>query len=133
MSGQGAVSYLDQQNSPLVLTFNGLKPGKKYDVVYFAHRNKYGWDRASLVTLSGHDTFTNVSSIGTDNLGAPLFSGPNDISTRLPADNDAGYIARFSNIDPGSDGKIEVTISFDGDTASQFKGKYGSAIRLKEE
>jgi len=127
VSGLGAISYVNDVNNSLILTFTNLDPSKVYDLAYFAHRNGYAWDRASLVTLSGAPAFTNTSSVGIDNLGAPLFSGAGDSSTRLPADNDPGYVARFSQIDPGSDGTILLTISFDGNVANQYKGKY--AIR----
>ncbi len=135
VSGQGAISYIDQAGSSLVLTFTGMDPSKAYDLAYYAHRNNYGWDRASLATLSGQNNFTNISSVATDNpneAGGVLFTGPADPSTRLPADNDNGYVARFSNIDPGGDGQVVLTISFDGPVPSQFKGKYGSAVRLQE-
>jgi hypothetical protein len=133
VSGLGAISYIDQAGSSLVLTFTGLDSSKDYDLAFYAHRDKYDWSRASLVTLSGQDSFTNTSSVATDNpneSGGVLFTGPNDTSTRLPADNDNGYVARFSNIDPGSDGRVVLTISFDGTTP--FTGKYGSAVRLQE-
>jgi hypothetical protein len=132
----GVISYVNQVANSLLLTFNGLKPSQTYDLAFFAHRDFYGWDRASLVTLSGQDAFTNTSSVTTDNpseAGGVIFSGPTDTSTRLPADNDKGYVARFSNIDPGSDGQVTLTISFDGNVANQYAGKYGSAIRLMEE
>jgi hypothetical protein len=135
VSGQGVLSYVDDVNNSLVLTFTGLDPSETYDLTFFAHRNATGWDRASLVTLSGQDAFTNTSSVATDNpseAGGVIFSGPTDTSTRLPADNDNGYVARFSNIDPGSDGTVILTISFDGSVAEQFTGKYGSAVRLIE-
>ena len=134
ISGQGAVQDLNKKKDrPLVLRFTGMDPSKVYDLAFYSHRNKFGWDRASLVTLSGQMAFTNSSSIATDNpnkTGGVLFSGPTDPSTRLPADNDNGYVARFSNIDPGSDGVVVLTISYDG--SSPFKGKYGSAVRLQE-
>ena len=133
VNGQGALSYINQAGSALVLTFTGLDPSKVYDLAYFAHRNNYAWSRASLVTLSGQAALTNSSSAATDNpneSGGVLFTGPTDASTRLPADNDNGYVARFSNIAPGSDGRVVLTISYDG--TSPFKGKYGSAVRLQE-
>ena len=61
-----------------------------------------------------------------------FFSVPADDSTRLLADNDNGYVARFSNINPDPDGTILLTISFDGNGPSQYAGKYGSAVRLVE-
>ena len=136
VSGQGAISYINQASNSLVLTFTNLDPSKAYEVAYFAHRNNYAWDRASLVTISGQEAFTNTSSAATDNPSEPggvLFTGSNDPSTRLPADNDKGYVARFSTIDPGSDGTVQLTISFDGTAGNAFKGKYGSAVMLVEE
>jgi hypothetical protein len=138
VSGQGTVSYqsIGPPAGNLVLTFTNLDPSKVYELAYFAHRNNYAWDRASLVTISGQDAFTNISSTATDNpseSGGVLFTGTTDVSTRLPADNDNGYVARFSNIDPGSDGAVVLTISFDGTAGSEFRGKYGSAVRLQEE
>jgi hypothetical protein len=84
-------------------------------------------------------TFTNQSSVATDNPdtvnypGGVLFTGPASPSTRLPADNDKGYVARFTGIDPGSDGEIVLTINWEGTAGAGYKGKYGSAIRLVEE
>ncbi|MDT3777994.1 VCBS repeat-containing protein [Nitrospira sp. MA-1] len=135
VSGQGALSYVDAVGSSLVLTFSGLNPNRTYDLAYFAHRNANGWDRASLVTISGTAGRTNTSSVATDNPSEPggvIFSGPGDSSTRLPADNDNGYVARWSEVSPGSDGIVVLTISFDGSAGEQYKGKYGSAVRLIE-
>jgi hypothetical protein len=41
-------------------------------------------------------------------------------------------VARFVDIDPGSDGKIVLTISFDGTAGSEYSGKYGNAVMLQE-
>lgn len=136
VSALGAVSYVDDPNAVLVVTLVGLSPTKTYDLAFFAHRAQYGWDRASRVTLSGQVAFKNTSSVATDNPdanGGALFSGPSDPSTRLPADNPKGYVARFSNVDPGSDGAVALTVSFDGSVAEQYRGKYASALRVAEE
>ena len=134
----GSASY--QNISPpagnLVLTFIGLNPGKLYQLVFYAHRNNYGWDRASLVTLSGATAFTNQSSVATDNPKSPngaLFSGPSSASTRIPADNDNGYVARFTSIASGSDGQVALIISFDGTSGFEYTGKYANAVMLNEQ
>ncbi|MDR4498059.1 MAG: alkaline phosphatase [Candidatus Scalindua sp.] len=134
----GTVSYLNLSPPAgnLVLTFGGLNPGKLYELVFYAHRNNYGWDRASLVTLSGALSFTNQSSDATGNPGEPggaIFSGPGDSSTRLPADNDNGYVARFTEISPGSDGVVVLTISFNGTPGFEYKGLYANAVMLSEQ
>ena len=120
-----------------MLTFSGLDPSQTYELVFYAHRNGYSWDRASLVTISGADVFTNQSSAATDNpeagSGGAIFSGPGDDSTRLPSDNDNGYVARFTGIDPGLDGEVVVTISWEGTPGNEYKGKYANALMLKQE
>ena len=138
VNGQGVISYIDSAGANLVLTFTNMSPNKVYDLTLFSDRdNGYPnpWDRASLVTISGQDFFVNTSSVATDNpseAGGVIFTGPTDTSTRLPSDNDNGYVARFSNVKSGSDGQVVLTISFNGSVGEQFRGKYGSAIRLIE-
>src|SRR5215813_1216508 len=134
----GSISYQDTAAPAgnLVLTFTGLNPNKLYELVFYAHRYDYGWTRASLVTLSGAAGFTNQSSAAADNPGDPsgaLFSGPGDDSTRLPSDNDNGYVARFVNIASGSDGQVALSVSWDGVPGSEYKGKYGNALMLREQ
>ncbi len=138
VNGLGVLSYIDMAGSNLVLTFTNMNPNKVYDLTFFADRNANGWDRASLVTLSGQDAFVNTSSVASDNPdttnypGGVIFTGPNSPETRLPSANPNGYVARFSNIKSGGDGTVVLTISFDGAPANQFQGKYGSAVRLIE-
>jgi hypothetical protein len=134
----GTVSYqeADTPDGDLVLSFDGMDPGKNYSLVFFGHRDDYGWDRAALATLSDVNAFTNESSVATDNptgTGGTLFDGPSDPSTRLPSDNDNGYVARYTGISPGSDGTMLLAISYDGTGGSNlFKGKYANAIMLEE-
>ncbi len=81
---------------------------------------------------------TNTSSVAADNPdtvtypGGVLFTGPTSPSTRLPADNDNGYVARWSEVNSGSDGIVVLTISFAGTSGNEGLGKYGSAVRLIE-
>jgi hypothetical protein len=133
VSTQGTISYVDAANSPLILRFQGMSPTRQYDLDFHSHRDKYAWDRASLVEISGADAFRNRSSNALDDNSDPLFLSPLDPTTRLPADNDAGYVATFEDIDPGSDGEFVVAVRWDGsDPASAYKGKYASAFRLVE-
>ena len=130
----GAISYFSAYNSPLVLRFSGLDPAERYQLVFHGNRGSYGWSRASMVTLVGADAFVNTSSDADDNpapgSGGSLFSGPGDPSTRLPSDNDDGYVARFTDIEPGPDGLVELSILEDG--TSGFRGKYASAVALHQ-
>jgi len=138
LNALGTISY---NNSPspggdLVLTFTGMDPGKYYNLVYYGHRDDYAWDRAALVTLSGAIAFTNESTAASDNpdpgSGGTLFDGPTDDSTRLPSDNDNGYVARFTDVISGSDGEVLLRVSFGGTPGNEYKGKYANAFMMEE-
>ncbi|UCE58164.1 MAG: DNRLRE domain-containing protein [Phycisphaerales bacterium] len=133
VSTLGVISYVNQPSpaGDVVLTFTGLAPSATYEVVLHGERDNYLWDRAALVTISDADAFTNESSAATDNptgTGGTLFDGPTDYSTRLPSQNPNGYVARFTDIDPGSDGDLTLTVSPDG---LDNRGKYISALMLR--
>jgi len=136
VNGQGIISYIDQVGSNLVLTFSGMNPSKVYDLTFYGHRNASGWDRASKVRILGADAYVNTCSFTTDDPtdvnGHICENGALDPTTRLPSDNDNGYVARFSNVNPGSDGEVVLQIEWNGTTGNEYAGKYGSAIRLIE-
>jgi len=133
VSCKGVISYIDESDNPLVLTLSGMDPGKSYNLVFFSNGGDYGWEQASLVTISGADGYTNESSSGIDNDGNPLFSGEKDSATRLPAGNThTGYVARFNNIDAGVDGEVVLIVSFDGTAGNEYKGKYAGALMMQE-
>ncbi len=130
---RGAITYMNTPNDKLTLEFSGLDPGKMYLLVFYANRDDYGWIRASQITLTGADGFVNLSSKGKDQTGNPLYNNVFAPNTKLPSDNTyTGYIARFANIVPGSDGAITLGIKFGGMEGAEFKGKYGSAVMLQE-
>jgi len=135
----GAISYDDTAPPAgnLVLTLTEMDPNKTYNLSYYANRGSYDWDRASLVTISGADVFTNSSSAATDNptgTGGTIFDAPTDASTRLPADNGTrGYVAYFTDVNSGSDGEVVLTISYDGTGGTHlYKGKYASALMVQQ-
>ncbi|MEM6994876.1 MAG: hypothetical protein AAF721_30460 [Myxococcota bacterium] len=132
LSSTGVVTYIDDVDDALVLRLDGMDAAATYEIVLHAHRNDYGWERASLVTLAGADAFANESTEGVDDLDAPLFDGVDDASTRLPADNDEGYVARFVDVMAGDDGQVTLTITFDGAMGSAYLGKYASALMVRE-
>ena len=133
VSTRGAIAYINAPNNPLMLTFTNLEPTRLYTVVFHGDRGAYGWDRASTVRIHGAGAFTNTSSAAEDNpasgSGGAIFSGPDDPTTRLPSGNPNGYVARFSEIDPGADGEIMLTIEADGN--SGYRGKYASAVMIE--
>ena len=69
LSALGSVSYqnLASPTGDLVLTFTGMNVSQSHELVFYGHRDSYSWDRASVVTLSGADAFTNESSVAVDN------------------------------------------------------------------
>jgi hypothetical protein len=134
VSTLGVISYVNAAppGGNLVLTLEGMDSGTTYELVFHGQRDNYAWDRAALATISDVDTFTNQSSVATDNptgAGGTLFDGPTDDSTRLPSANPNGYVARFL-FDPGADGDAVLTISFDGTAGNEYAGKYASALAL---
>jgi hypothetical protein len=138
VSAHGSISYVNSATpgGDLRLLLSGLDPLAEHELVLYGNRNEYGWDRAMLVTLEGAVGFENQSSAATDNpdpgSGGALFSGPLDPSTRLPAGNPAGYVARFVSVVAGADGAVELVCSFDGATGSAYRGKYANALMVKK-
>ena len=141
----GTVSYVNDEANDLVFEFTGLDPEKRYTVVHFAGRNgtnadttPYGWPRAALATISDADGFLNNSTVGIDNNGDPVFDDAFDPSTRYSADNSEGdaaadgWVVRFDEIAPGVDGDFTLTMSWDGEAGSEYKGKYSNALMLEE-
>ena len=133
VSTRGSITYVNRPGNPLVLAFSELDPDLLYNIVYHGDRAKYGWNRSSQVTLAGAEAFVNESSAADDNpdpaSGGAIFSGPDDDSTRLPADNSRGYVARFTSVAPGPDGVVVLVITADG--GWDYRGKYASAVMLE--
>ncbi|RPH99398.1 MAG: T9SS C-terminal target domain-containing protein, partial [Calditrichaeota bacterium] len=130
---RGAISYVDSPGDELTLHFSGLNPVKLYIIAFYSNRNDYGWLRSSVVTLSGADSFLNLSSRGKDDVGNVLFNNNFSPNTRLPSDNTApGYVAKFANIIAGGDGEVMLSVRFGGKAGNEYKGKYGSAVMLQE-
>jgi hypothetical protein len=90
-------------------TFTGLDPAARYTFVTTANRNGSTYtNRISRYTLSGITSATNSHSAGTTlraPYGVAFCTGYNTIN---------GYVARWTNIDPGSDGSFTVTAQADG-------------------
>lgn len=133
LNSRGTITYVNTPNDRLTLDFRGMQSSKNYIITFYANRNKHEWNRASTVTLIGADNFVNMSSNGSDERGEPVFGDAFSPNTKLPADNTyLGYIARFANVNPGSDGMVTLTVSFAGVEGHEFKGKYGSAVMIQE-
>ena len=109
----GHISY---GGANLTLTISGLQAVPAYEVVLYGNRNiaQYA-DRLTRVTITNAAGFSNTSSAGA------VFGGQSDPSVVIANGyNNAGYVARFSNVDPGSDGQFELIVD-DGGSASPPK------------
>ena len=118
---------IQPENGNLLLDFSGLNPTSFYNVVVFGNRDGPDWyDRLSAVTISSVDDFRNASTPGAD------FSGESDPSTVIANGYNTvnGYVARFSGIDPGSDGFFRLTVS-DGGSPNP-PAWYVNALMLQE-
>ncbi|MBN1675890.1 MAG: chitobiase/beta-hexosaminidase C-terminal domain-containing protein [Kiritimatiellae bacterium] len=115
----GLVSY----GSNLVLTFTGLDPSLTYELVLFGNRHSASYtDRTTQMTISDVDSWENTSTPGTE---IYTTTAANDTTRIVNGYNTVnGYVARFSSIDPGTDGDMCVTV---GDSDSKF---YLNALKL---
>ncbi len=92
--------------SKVVCVFTGLDPGKRYTIVMTGARGEFSYtNRTAVFTISDVDGFTNTSSAGT------IFAGPADPTDEFnTGDNTTvGYVARFTDVAPGSDGDMTIT------------------------
>ncbi|MBN1673998.1 MAG: lamin tail domain-containing protein [Kiritimatiellae bacterium] len=114
----GLISY----GEDLTLTFSGLDASLRYEFVLFGNRGNSSYtDRTATTTISGADAFENASTAGaviqgTGNSQTVICNGWNTQN---------GYVARYRQIDAGSDGTFVITIS---DNASKF---YANALMLR--
>jgi len=102
-------------------TFTGLQPSLLYDVAIYGERNA-GNDGVEEFRIVGADWHANASSAGTqiDSFTTRMNTRPN---------NATGYVARWTNIDPGSDGTFSVEI--DPEVTSASNVAYLTAMRLQ--
>ncbi|MBN1670365.1 MAG: hypothetical protein JXR37_05005 [Kiritimatiellae bacterium] len=120
----GLISY--NADSNLTLTVSGLATNLDYEVVLFGNRaNSDYLDRATDVTLSGADSFENLSTPGA------AFSDPAASSVIITNGYNTvqGCVARFGRVRPGADGLFTLTVA-DGGSAEPPK-YYLNALMLK--
>lgn len=105
--------------------FTGLDPNGAYEFVTSANRNNGGYaNRISKYTISGADSFVNISSpgvtIGDGGASTTFSTGWNYVN---------GYIANWAGIRPGSDGafKVRAEVGAGGDPVLAYAF---SAFRL---
>jgi len=104
--------------------FTGLDPSKTYRFAHWADRGAYT-DRFSTVIITDVDSFTTNSSTGVT-IGTTTV--PNDSATYCTGSNSNGYVAGFTNINPGSDGDITIRVT----SSDSTKHQYTTAFMLQE-
>jgi hypothetical protein len=60
VSGQGVLSYIDDVNNSLVLTFTDLDPLKTYDLTFFAHRRSGKGRKSGLESFLDTEAFVAI-------------------------------------------------------------------------
>ncbi len=120
VDGQGVLSYAA---TDLVLALSGLDGSARYEVVLFGNRDSYT-DRYTTVTIEGAVAFTNRSTSGV------AISGPASATTRVRngQNSAAGQVARYADIVPGPQGRIQLRIPAAG-TAAETR-YYVNALML---
>jgi len=117
----GLISYATGNT---VFTFTGLNSSKKYKFVFFGNRADPTYtDRTSKVIISDADSFTADSSTGvtrstttTTDDSATYCTGYNTVN---------GYVAAWTNINPGADGDFVITVTLG-------THQYSNVIMLQE-
>ncbi len=123
LDATGLISY----GSDIELAFSGMNSARRYEIVVFGNRGVPSYtDRLSKIKIEGALGFKNKSTFGSD------FTDANDPETNMVNgfNTQDGYVARFTDIDPGGDGNINIIIS-DGGSASPSRN-YVNALMLKE-
>lgn len=129
----GNMSYNDAPGWHLDLILEGLEPDGYYTFVGTVNRNG-GPDYEERVTnwkIIGADDFSYASSEDTHKVSKDSV----EFST---GDNDEGYVAKWTNVNPGSDGKIAIRTTHgvgkeDGGIADahEYKGYAGGVFMLE--
>ena len=94
---------------PYTITFTGLDPNKTYEVVLFGDEGAEGLETMNVYQILSADSFDNESSgtISGDN---------NEIATMNVGYNSlTGYVAHYTNIQPGADGDFMIRIRAGGE------------------
>jgi hypothetical protein len=88
------------------LVFDGLTQAELYEVVVYGERSPATDGRPTQFTILGSDDFINDSTFGSE------FTDSSDpsVSFNTAPNFDLGYVARFTSIDPGSDGTFSVRV-----------------------
>lgn len=101
-------------NGTVQMSVTGLDTARQYNIVIWSTRGLTGpnySNRFTDITLSGADSFVNLSSVGTE---LSTVSTAND-RTRVRASVAPGLVTRYDSISPGSDGAVAFTLTAGAD------------------
>jgi hypothetical protein len=121
------ISELGSADSFAKVTFNNLDPTKVYNITLTANRDKsaYQDQRYTRVTIEGGNDYQNESSQGV------IINSNASVSFSTGYNTENGYVARWVNIRPGSDGSFSIKSEWD-QSQDGSKGYAMSAFRLEE-
>ncbi|MBN1670814.1 MAG: fibronectin type III domain-containing protein, partial [Kiritimatiellae bacterium] len=127
VDGAGTIGY-DTQD--LVLSFGGLDPGRRYELVLYADRANVKYAGANArrhrALLGGADAFANRASPGAT---VETTAVPGDTTVyNAGCNSEAGYVTRFTDIAPGADGRIALSVRRDAETACYT---YANAVMIR--
>lgn len=103
----GLIVYGSDSTWYVDLTFTGLDPAKTYSFATTANRNRNEADyisRVSRFTISDIDSATNASTSGVTVID------PSQVAFSTGYNTVNGYVARWTAIQPGSDGDFKVRV-----------------------
>jgi len=130
----GNIYYASSAGWYVDVDFNGLNPAKTYTFATSASRaddrttGTAGYtDRYTIYTISGVDSTTNASTSGTTEI--------NNLSVKFNTGNNhyEGYVARWTGINPGSDGAFKIRATHAPDANAGYKAYAFDVFLLKEE
>ncbi|MDG6027332.1 MAG: hypothetical protein E3K40_11615 [Candidatus Brocadia sp.] len=120
VNGGGLIGHFSATN--ITFTFTGLDPNLNYEFVLFGNRNDASYtNRSTTTTISDITSFTNTSTPGA------TFAGSTDPAVTIVNGYNTvnGYVARFTDIKPGTDGDLLITVT---SPTNQF---YANALMLR--
>ncbi|MBN1788192.1 MAG: PASTA domain-containing protein, partial [Sedimentisphaerales bacterium] len=130
----GVIYYASAVGWWVDVEFTGLDPNKSYTFATSASRAKDRTDgglgytnRLSVYTISGVDAATNSSTPGV------VEYEPTRVRMCTGNNHYEGYVARWTDIDPGADGTFKVRVQADANAESSGQKAYAFDVFMLEE
>ncbi|MBE0535748.1 MAG: lamin tail domain-containing protein [Phycisphaerae bacterium] len=120
------IPELDAADWANVITFKNLAPDWTYTITLTANRNasNYNNQRFTRVTIEGAETYTNASSTGV------VVNSEASVSFSTGYNTVNGYVAKWTNISPGTDGSFSIRSEWDAGRPGN-KGYAMSAFKFE--